>query len=160
LCHRRPKSAIFRPPRVKKNHKLEVDHWQPARQSSAFLFSLERRAAHSRAVHSHVESADLGLWSVQFTVRQHHSWCPSIGAHYRLVKQRFPSGLYCPLLVRGTGTHTDGCERFSRLRYRSSRAVSAGSGRRSNVRVSARDAETNSMRPALANPEIRHCLLS
>jgi hypothetical protein len=25
LCHRRPKSAIFRPPRVKKNHKLEVD---------------------------------------------------------------------------------------------------------------------------------------
>ncbi len=24
MCHRRPKSAIFRPPRVKKNHKLEV----------------------------------------------------------------------------------------------------------------------------------------
>jgi hypothetical protein len=25
LCHRRPKSAIFRPPRVKTNHELEVD---------------------------------------------------------------------------------------------------------------------------------------
>ncbi len=48
MCHRRPKSAIVRPPRVKKNHKLEVDHppeeqWKRRRSSDFLLATVDAR---------------------------------------------------------------------------------------------------------------------